>query len=72
MVWAEVYVAESTSRALRPGAQAEARLAAGGGRVGAVVLDLGQEVNPRTGLTRVTLALSPEDGAGSAPSLMNR
>ncbi|MCK6518691.1 efflux RND transporter periplasmic adaptor subunit [Myxococcota bacterium] len=66
VVWAEVYVAESTSRALRPGAQAEARLAAGGGRVGAVVLDLGQEVNPRTGLTRVTLALSPEDGAGSA------
>ncbi|MEY3210739.1 MAG: hypothetical protein RIT28_1220 [Pseudomonadota bacterium] len=63
VVWAEVYVAESTGRALRPGAQAEARLAAGGGRVDAVVLDLGQEVNPRTGLTRVTLALTPEDGA---------
>lgn len=66
VVWAEVYVAESTSRALRPGAEAEARLAAGGGRVGAVVLDLGQEVNPRTGLTRVTLALTPEEGADAA------
>lgn len=62
-VWAEVYVAEAQSRALRPGAQAEALLAAGGGRVDAVVLDLGQEVNPRTGLTRVTLALTPRDGA---------
>ena len=63
VVWAEVYVAEATSRALRPGAQAEARLAAGGGRVGAVVLDLGQEVNPRTGLVRVTLALTPDADA---------
>lgn len=66
VVWAEVYVAEATSRALRPGAQAEARLAAGGGRVAAVVLDLGQEVNPRTGLTRVTLALTPQEGADAA------